>query len=269
MNTPILRRHVTSKKWWLFGWSLGIVSLIALTLGFYPSFRDQADEFNEMVEKMPEGIKSLIGMGGGVEPLSPIGYLSHEIFAFVLPSILMIASIGLASAIAGDEERGLLETMYALPIPRARLVGERLAAATVLLGLLATVTCVTTLITSRIVELNVGTAALVWATITALALTITIGSISLFVGGWTGRRAPALAAGTTVAIAGYIITSLAEAGIEFFRAIRFLSVFSLYNVVDVLRTGTPRWSLVGLIAVGTGFTGLALVGVSRRDLRSA
>ena len=268
MNTPILRRHVTSKKWWLFGWSLGIVSLIALTLGFYPSFRDQADEFNEMVEKMPEGIKSLIGMGGGVEPLSPIGYLSHEIFAFVLPSILMIASIGLASAIA-DEERGLLETMYALPIPRARLVGERLAAATVLLGLLATVTCVTTLITSRIVELNVGTAALVWATITALALTITIGSISLFVGGWTGRRAPALATGTTVAIAGYIITSLAEAGIEFFRAIRFLSVFSLYNVVDVLRTGTPRWSLVGLIAVGTGFTGLALVGVSRRDLRSA
>lgn len=181
----------------------------------------------------------------------------------------MIASIGLASAIAGDEEHGLLETMYALPIPRARLVGERLAAATVLLGLLATVTCVTTLITSRIVDLNVGAAALVWATITALALTIAIGSISLFVGGWTGRRAPALATGTTVAIAGYIITSLAEAGIEFFRAIRFLSVFSLYNVVDVLRTGSPRWSLVGLVAVGTAFTGLALVGVSRRDLRSA
>lgn len=269
MNAPILRRHITSRKWWLFGWSLGIVSLITLTLGFYPSFRDQADEFNEMVEKMPEGIKSLIGMGGGVEPLSPIGYLSHEIFAFVLPSILMIASIGLASAIAGDEEHGLLETMYALPIPRARLVGERLAAATVLLGLLATVTCATTLVTSRIVDLNVGTAALVWATITALALTITIGSISLFVGGWTGRRAPALATGTTVAIAGYIITSLAEAGIEFFRAIRFLSIFSLYNVVDVLRTGSPRWSLVGLIAVGTGFTGLALLGVSRRDLRSA
>lgn len=64
MNAPILRRLITSKKWWLFGWSLGIVSLITLTLGFYPSFRDQADEFNEMVEKMPQGIKSLIGMGG-------------------------------------------------------------------------------------------------------------------------------------------------------------------------------------------------------------
>jgi len=269
MNAPILLRAVTTKKWWLFGWTLGIVALVTLTLGFYPSFRDQADEFNEMVEKMPEGIKSLIGMGGGVEPLSPIGYLSHEIFAFVLPSILMIASIGLASAIAGDEEHGLLETMYALPIPRSRLVIERLVASTVLLGALAAVAFATTLVTSRIVDLGVGVAALGWATVTALALTITIGSISLFVGGWTGRRAPALATGTTVAIAGYIITSLAEAGIEFFRAIRFLSVFSLYNVVDVLRTGSPRWSLLGLTAVASAFTALALVGISRRDLRSA
>lgn len=269
MNMPILFRSVTAKKWWIFGWSLGIVALITLTLGFYPSFRDQADEFNEMIDKMPEGIKSLIGMGGGVEPLSPIGYLSHEIFAFVLPSILMIASIGLASAIAGDEEHGLLETIYALPIPRSRLVIERLAASAVLLGSLAMVSFITTLITSRIVNLGIGVAALGWATITALILTITIGSISLFVGGWTGRRGPALATGTTVAIAGYIITSLADASIEFFRAIRFLSVFSLYDVVDVLRTGTPRWSLLGLATVAATFTALALVGVSRRDLRSA
>jgi ABC-2 type transport system permease protein len=242
---------------------------VTLTLGFYPSFRDQADDFNEMVDKMPESIKSLIGMGGGVEPLSPIGYLSHEIFAFVLPAILMIAAIGLGAAVAGDEEQGLLETVYSLPISRVRLVLERLGAAGVLLLALTVVACVSTLVTCRIVDLQVGTAAVAWATLTALALTATIGSISLFVGGWVGRRAPAIATGTTVAIAGYIITSLAEAGIEFFRAIRFLSVFSLYNVVDVLRTGSPRWSLLGLGAVAFGFTGLALVGVSRRDLRSS
>jgi ABC-2 type transport system permease protein len=269
MSAVILRRAITTKRWWMFGWSVGIVSLVTLTLGFYPSFRDQADEFNEMIEKMPEGIKSLIGMGGGVEPLSPIGYLSHEIFAFVLPSILMIAAIGLGAAVAGDEEHGLLETAYSLPISRGRLVLERLGAAGVLLFALATVACVSTVVTCRIVGLNVGIRGVVWATITALVLTVAIGSISLFVGAWTGRRSPAIATGTTVAIAGYIITSLAEAGIEFFRAIRFLSVFSLYDVVDVLRTGSPRWSLAGLVAVACAFSGLALVGVTRRDLRSA
>jgi len=269
VSTPILRRAIVTKKWWIFGWSVGIVSLITLTLGFYPSFRDQADDFNEMIEKMPEGIKSLIGMGGGVEPLSPIGYLSHEIFAFVLPSILMIGAVGLGSAVAGDEEHGLLETMYSLPISRHRLVLERLGAAAVLLSTIAGVACAATLVTSRVVDLDVGVGAVVWATVTALALTLAIGSISLFVGGWTGRRSPAIATGTTVAIAGYIITSLAEAGIDFFRAIRFLSVFSLYNVVDVLRTGTPRWSLLGLAAVSVGFAGLAIIGIGRRDLRSA
>lgn len=269
MRAVILRRAITTKKWWMFGWSVGIISLVTLTLGFYPSFRDQADDFNEMIEKMPEGIKSLIGMGGGVEPLSPIGYLSHEIFAFVLPSILMIAAIGLGAAVTGDEEHGLLETAYSLPISRGRLVIERLAAAGILLFVLAAVACATTLVTCRIVELNVGIAGVAWATVTALALTVAIGSITLFVGGWTGRRSPAIATGTTVAIAGYIISSLAEAGIEFFRAIRFLSVFSLYNVVDVLRTNSPRWSLLGLVAVAIGFVALALVGVTRRDLRSA
>lgn len=269
MNTPILSRSISTRRWWLFGWSVGIVSLIALTLGFYPSFRDQADDFNEMVDKMPESIRSLIGMGSGGEPLSPIGYLSHEIFAFVLPSILMIASIGLAAAIAGDEEHGLLETVYSLPISRARLVIERLAGCVVLLAILGLVALITTLVTCRIVDLEIGFASLAWATATALALTVTIGSISVFVGGWTGRRGAAIATGTTVAIAGYIITSLAEAGIEFFHAIRFLSVFSLYNVIDVLRTGSPRWSLLGLVAVGAAFTVLALIGIARRDLRSA
>ena len=269
MTATILRRMISSKTWWIVGWSVGIVSLITLTLGFYPSFRDQADDFNDMIEKMPEGIKSLIGMGGGVEPLSPIGYLSHEIFAFVLPSILMIAAIGLGAGVAGDEEHGLLETVYSLPITRERLILERLGAATVLLSVLAGVACIATIATCRIVDLDVGASGVVWATVTALALTTAIGAITLFIGGWTGRRSPAVATGTTVAIAGYIITSLAEAGIEFFRAIRFLSVFSLYNVVDVLRTGSPRWSLLGLIAVACGFSGFALLGVNRRDLRSA
>jgi ABC-2 type transport system permease protein len=269
VRAPILRRGITTKKWWLFGWSTGIVALISVTLGFYPSFRDQAADFNEMIDKMPEGIKSLIGMGGGVEPLSPVGYLSHEIFAFVLPSILMIAAIGLGGAISGDEENGVLENFYSLPISRSRFVLERLGATAILLCALGTVSCVATIALAHTVNLGIGIGALVWATVNVLALTVAIGSITLFVGGITGRRSAAITSGTTVAIAGYIITSLAEAGIEFFRAIRFLSVFSLYNVVDVLRTGTPRWSLLGLTGVAFGFTSLALVAVERRDLHSA
>lgn len=269
MMLPIFRRSVTTKKWWLFGWSIGIIALITLTLGFYPSFRDQADDFNEMVEKMPEGIKSLIGMGGGVEPLSPVGYLSHEIFAFVLPSILMIAAIGLGGAVSGDEENGILENYYSLPLSRPRLVLERLGAAVVLLGSLGAVSCISTVVLAHLVDLGVGIASIVWATITVLVLTAAIGSITVFVGGLSGRKSAAIATGTTVAIAGYIISSLAEAGIGFFRAIRFLSVFSLYNVVDVLRTGVPRWSLLGLAGVAAGFTMLALLAVGRRDLRSA
>ena len=269
MNAPIAIRNITTKKWWLIGWSTGIVALIALTLGFYPAFRDDAADMNRMVEKLPEGVKSLIGMGSGVDPFSPVGYLSHEIFAIVLPAILMIAAIGLGAAVSGDEEHGLLEVVYSLPISRQRVIAERLGATTVLIASLAGVSGVTTVTMCIITDIEVGTWAVIWATTTAMALTLAIGSISIFVGGLIGRRGPAIAAATTTAIAGYLITSLADAGIGFFRDIRFLSVFSLYNVIDVLNEGRPRWSLLGLMVVAFCFTSAGVYGTVRRDLKSA
>ena len=269
MKTPIALRYITTKLWWLFGWSLGITMLVTLTLGFYPAFRDDAADMNKMVEKLPESVKSLIGMGSGVDPFSPIGYLSHEIFAIVLPAILMIAAIGLGASIAGDEERGLLEIIYALPISRQRVVLERLTGSAILIIALTMVSGATTLAMCTITNIEVSMASVVWATVTACALTFAIGSISVFVGGISGRRGPAIAAATSTAIAGYLITSLADAGIGFFRAIRFLSVFSLYNVIDVLHTGRPRWSLVGLVIVALAFTCVGTIATRMRDLRSA
>lgn len=268
MTAPLAARAITTKRWWLVGWSVGITSLITLTLGFYPAFSDQTDEMNRMIEKLPESVRSLIGMGSGVDPFSPVGYLAHEIFAIVLPAILMIAAIGLGASIAGDEEHGLLEITYSLPITRSRVVLERLVGSAFLVVILGLTSGLTTLVMCRLVNLGVGTAQIAWATVTATALTFALGSISVFVGGVTGRRGPAIAAATTIAIAGYLITSLADAGLGFFRAIRFLSVFSLYNVIDVLKEGRPRWSLGGLMLVAFAFTTLGAFFTSRRDLRA-
>lgn len=268
MTMPLALRTVTTKKWWLVGWLSGIIALITLTLGFYPAFSDQTDQMNEMVEKLPDSVRSLIGMGSGVDPFSPVGYVAHEIFAIVLPAILMIAAIGLGAAIAGDEEHGLLEVIYALPVRRSRIIIERLIGNCLLVGVLGIVAGLTTFVMCRLVDLNVGTTSIIWATVTATILTFALGSISVFVGGITGHRGAAIAAATTTAIAGYLITSLADAGLQFFRSIRFLSVFSLYNVIDVLKEGRPRWSLLGLFLVASTFTLLGVVFTSRRDLRA-
>ena len=110
---------------------------IVLNIAFWPAIDDQADAMNEMIDSMPESLKSLFGMGGGVDPFSSVGYLSSQVYALALPLLLLIAAIGIAGSLAGDEEHGLLETTYALPVTRARVVLERWVALMVLTAVLS------------------------------------------------------------------------------------------------------------------------------------
>ena len=162
MSRPrvLFRRAVVERRRWLVGWSIGIVVLVVLTLAFWPSFRDQADEMNDMMDNLPESVKSLIGMGGGLDPFSPVGYLSSQIYAFMLPLLLAIAGISVGASLAGDEERGLLETVFVLPATRRRVLFDRWLTMVVLTGLLAAVAFVAVLVTVRLVDMPIGTAAM-------------------------------------------------------------------------------------------------------------
>lgn len=269
MSLPVTRRALVSRLRWFVGWSIGIVVFVALTLGFYPAFENESAEMNEMFDNLPESVKSLVGIGGGVDPFSPVGYLSSQVYATLLPLLLILATIGLSAAIAGDEEQGLLETTYSLPIPRHRVLLERLLAVVVLSVGLSVVAWAVTAVTASAVGLDVGLIRMVWASVTLGILALAVSAITIFVGALTGRKAFAITVGSVASIGGYVITSLADAGIVFFERIEFLSVMSLYEILQVLVDGHPQWSLLGLAAVTAVFSAAATVVIGRRDIRNA
>jgi ABC-2 type transport system permease protein len=269
MRATLAHRAITSRTRWIFGWSAGIVVFVAMTLGFYPAFRDESAQLNEMFTNLPESIKSLVGIGGGIDPFSPVGYLSSQIYATLLPLLLGMATLTLAASIAGDEERGLLETTFSLPVSRFRIMAERLVAVALISIALSAVAFASTAATATIVDLGVGLRAMAWASVTLGILVLAVGAIAVFFGSLTGRKSVALTCGSVAGIGGYLITSLADAGIPFFTNIEFLSVFSLFNVVDVLANERPRWSLLGLWAVAVAFSLGAMLVIERRDIRSA
>lgn len=269
MRLPVARRALSSRLRWFVGWSIGIVAFVALTLGFYPAFENESAQMNQMYENLPESVKALVGIGGGIDPFSPIGYLSSQIYATLLPLLLILATIGVSASIAGDEELGLLETTYSLPIPRRRVLLERLAAAMALSVGLSTVAWAVTVVTATAVGLEVGVVPMAWASVTLGVLALAVSAMTVFVGALTGRKAIAIAAGSVASIGGYVITSLADAGIVFFEKIEFLSIMSLYEVLNVLVDERPQWSLLGLAAVMTAFSAGAVVAIGRRDIRNA
>jgi ABC-2 type transport system permease protein len=264
----ITRRALADRRRWLIGWSLGIVGLVASTIAFWPSFRDKADDMNDIIDKMPDSVKSLVGMGGGIDPFSPIGYLSSQVYALMLPLLLLIGGIGLAASVAGDEEHGLLETTFALPMPRRRVLVERWLSVMMLSGGLCVVTFVAVSAIARAVDLQVGVGALWWASVSAALLAWSFAAVALAVGALTGRRGSAIAVASVLAVASYLVTSLADAGIGAFRSVRSLSMFTHYDVLHSLNRGVPPWSLLVLVAVSLVGVGVAWWAIDRRDLRA-
>ena len=88
MSAVVLRRALADRRRWLIGWSIGIASFVVLNIAFWPSFRDQSDELNDMFDKMPESLRALFGMGDGVDPFSPVSYLSSQVYTLSVPMLL-------------------------------------------------------------------------------------------------------------------------------------------------------------------------------------
>lgn len=269
MSLVTTSRVLLSKKWWAAWWSLGVSAFVVVNIVFYPSFRDESEELNKMFEDLPETIRSLMGIGEGVDPFSPLGYLSSQVYAFALPLLLLIASISLAGAITGDEEHGLLEITFSLPLRRARIFLERFLALFLLAVALSTVGFIATAVSCAAVDLEMGVGAMAWASVTVTALVLAVSGCSTLIGSLTGRRGIAITVGAVVSIAGYVITSLADANIHFFEVLRPLSVFSLYDAINILQTGGPSWSLVSLCGVAVATMAGSVVLLERRDLRNA
>jgi ABC-2 type transport system permease protein len=139
--TQTLWRRRTSLAWWTLAMA-GICALLAVA---YPTVRDN-NQLDETFANLPPGVESLLGLSGGNLLSSPTGYLDSQFFANILPVMLLVFTIGLASwSIAGDEAAGSLELLLANPISRVRVALARLAALILLLAALAVV-CVLALV---------------------------------------------------------------------------------------------------------------------------
>ena len=264
----ILRRALADRRRWLLGWSLGILGLVVLELAFYPTLHDKSADIAKTLDTLPKGVRSLFGMADGIDAFGPVGYLSSRVFALIVPLLLLIAAIGMAAGLAGDEERGLLETQYSLPVTRRQLVAERAGALALLTGELCLVTFVGVWLMARIVGMGIGVGAVWWASVSAALLTWAVAAVTLAVAAVTGRRGVAIAVASAVAVLMYVVTGLADAGIGFFHAIRAASLFTHYDVLHSLQHGSPPWSLFVLVGVAVVGLAAALWGIDRRDLRA-
>ena len=140
----------TSLLWYV----IGLIVLVGITVGVYPTVREDADIFVQMMESMPRGMLSFFGSADIAELLSPAGFVNSRVNASIGAVVLAVFAISLGTnAIAGDEVRRMMDIVLATPTSRTRLVMERFAAMVTLVAVVAFSIFVVMAIANPIVDL--------------------------------------------------------------------------------------------------------------------
>ena len=219
------------------GWSLGLAGYVALIVAVYPTIRDNPD-LNKLVESYPEALKAFIAFGGQADFTSAAGYLGSELFAFMIPALFLVASVGNgAGAIAGEEERGTLDLLLSFPRSRTRIALEKLAAMCAEVVGLGVVLWLALWIGARIFGMHVSAAHLGSAVAVLVAL----------------------------AVSAYLVNSLA-ALVDALEPFRKLSPFYHYVAGDPLRRGLDPWHTLFLVVLGVVAAVAGVLLFARRDV---
>lgn len=249
----------------LVWWGLGLVALVALIAGVFPTVRDNK-QLNQLAESYPQAIKGLVSFGGVVDYTSGPGYLGSELFAFMVPLLFLVAAIGAgARAIGGEEERGTLDLLLALPLSRRRLVVEKLAALLGELVVLGLVLWLAVVVAAPLVDLGISVGHAGAAVLNVVALAFAFGAIALLVGAATGHRARAIGITAALAVAAYLVYSLSTL-VGFLDQIKEASPFFHYSATNPLRSGLETGHFAFLVAVAVVAGIAAPLLFERRDL---
>jgi ABC-2 type transport system permease protein len=101
---------------------LAAIGFIWIYIGFFPSFADQSEEFEKLIQSFPEGFMEAFGFEGSLFFDSIENFLATEMFSFVWPIMAIAIGVGIAgSAIAGAIAENHIETLLAQPISRTKI----------------------------------------------------------------------------------------------------------------------------------------------------
>lgn len=249
----------------LFWWMVGTVGFIALSIGFYASFRGQADQLNAALDKIPPAAKSLIS-GGNLDFLSPQGFLNARLYYLMLPMILSILAIGLGSSlIAKEEDDGTLELLLSRPISRERLLAGKAWAAFVILSFVGLVALAATIVICKLVKLDEPIQWLILADFMSILLALLFGALAFAV--TTIGRAKGAAIGIAVlfALGGYITVSLSE-NVHWLEWPAKLFPHNYYRTADILAGNFSWQNAAGMIAAILILGLISTFSFRRRDL---
>ena len=263
MLRTITTKILYEKRWMLLFWSAGLFFTTWLTLLFYPMFSQGG--LAEALQKLPPQLQALVGS----EALKSVGgYIDNEILAMRLPLMTIIMSIALFVGLtAGNEERGTLQTLLALPVSRGRVMAETFLAGCIILAIACASVWLGLVLALANIHESYSLMRLVAATANLWFVTVAFGGLAFAVGAVTGRKGLTIGIASVVAFGSFFFSTFSEtvSGLKGFGSATLFHYYTSSNVavrgIDWTDLGVMALAILAAFAVG-------IVGFNRRDLQN-
>jgi ABC-2 type transport system permease protein len=220
MHADITWLDLANRRRSVVGYCAGLAVYALVVVAMYPAFKTSTS-LDKLIVSDPTAA-ALFGVTGPISTSG--GWLNGNIYANFFPLVMLLLTIGYgAASLAGQDEDGTLGLLAVLPVRRTAVVAQK-AAAMAAQGAALTVTVVVPVIIGRSFQLNVTVAHIASASTAVLLMGLDFGLITMAAGALTGRRGSAIGAGTALAAASYLVSSLAPAA-SWIRPARYASLF--------------------------------------------
>ncbi len=246
----------------IFWWSVGLGSLVAVTVAFWPAFQGSSG-ISQAFDQLPAGVVAALGFQ---DLGTPAGFLRGNLYELFLPLLLAGAAVALVNGqTASDEAAGRLELVLAQPVDRRAVFLGRAVAALVALLVVTGVLAVVQVAVDAAVGLQVDAGHLL-ATIALCALLGALyGSLAFAVAGLRARPSLVLGAGIGLALAGYLVAALFPLS-SVLAPWRHLSPWDWAFGGDPLVGATEPWRYLALAVPSVLLVAVGLGSVARRDV---
>lgn len=261
--TNTLRRNWKQIIYWGIAFALMGFYVIAVV----PDV-DMLQQYADMVSNMPPLLMQAFGFKDAAQLATPEGFLGFGFFGYMLLVLAAYAVFAGLSVTTNEEDRGIMDVLLSLPIPRWRVVLERFLAYTVIIiGILAVAFAGLWGATLSTQGLNLDTGRLFEGVVNMLPATLLVLAFTVLAGTVARSRGLAVAAATIFVVASYFIDFIGSAASGTAAAnLRVLSFYSWYDGSQIMYTGLQWDRVVLLIAVAAVMAAGSLWFFERRDI---
>lgn len=248
----------------LLSWAITAAALISLQLSVYPTVRESSAGLQQFIEQYPEVFKKVFRIQ---DYTSAPGYLGTELFSLMLPLVFIAVGAAWGSGFtAEEEEQGTADLLFALPVSRVRVMLAKGAAAFLSLTAVGIVCLGTLAVGTGWVDMSIGWRRLAAGTAVCVALGALFCALGALLGAATGRKGAALGISVGLALALFVLYSLAPL-VNTFDAVLPYNPFQWTLGSDPLTTAFTPGSVLKPVGVAILALAGAIAVFQRRDLR--